>query len=48
MDLIVWYKAGSISFVEEPEKESQRDGSAEEMATLNAQDCSQVVESDYL
>ncbi|KAI4494394.1 hypothetical protein M0802_008886 [Mischocyttarus mexicanus] len=44
VDLVVWYKAGSISFVEEQECE---DGTAEEMATLKSQDA-QNVDNDYL
>lgn len=44
VDIVVWYKAGSISFVEEQESE---EGSAEEMATLQSQDV-QAVENDYL
>lgn len=44
VDIVVWYKAGSISFVEEQEGET---GTAEEMATLKSQDA-QAVENDYL
>ncbi|GAB1870007.1 Solute carrier organic anion transporter family member [Camponotus japonicus] len=44
VDIVVWYKAGSISFVEEQEGE---EGTAEEMATLKSQDA-QTVENDYL
>lgn len=44
VDIVVWYKAGSISFVEEQEGE---EGTAEEMATLKSQDV-QAVENDYL
>lgn len=44
VDIVVWYKAGSISFVEEQEAET---GTAEEMATLKSQDA-QAVENDYL
>ncbi|XP_014484182.1 PREDICTED: solute carrier organic anion transporter family member 3A1 [Dinoponera quadriceps] len=44
VDIVVWYKAGSISFVEEQEGE---EGTAEEMATLKSQDA-QAVENDYL
>ncbi|XP_070167485.1 solute carrier organic anion transporter family member 74D [Polyergus mexicanus] len=44
VDIIVWYKAGSINFVEEQEGE---EGTAEEMATLKSQDA-QTVENDYL
>ncbi|XP_043667161.1 solute carrier organic anion transporter family member 74D isoform X1 [Vespula pensylvanica] len=44
VDIVVWYKAGSISFVEEQECE---DGTAEEMATLKSQDA-QNVDNDYL
>ncbi|XP_066601245.1 solute carrier organic anion transporter family member 74D [Prorops nasuta] len=44
VDLVVWYKAGSINFVEEQEI---IEGTAEEMATLKSQDA-QAVENDYL
>lgn len=44
VDIVVWYKAGSINFVEEQEGEA---GTAEEMATLQSQDA-QAVENDYL
>jgi len=44
VDIVVWYKAGSINFVEEQEGE---EGTAEEMATLKSQDA-QAVENDYL
>ncbi|KAH0946384.1 hypothetical protein HN011_007180 [Eciton burchellii] len=44
VDIVVWYKAGSISFVEEQEGE---EGTAEEMATLKSRDA-QAVENDYL
>ncbi|KAL7306068.1 hypothetical protein TKK_0001527 [Trichogramma kaykai] len=44
VDLIVWYKAGSINFVDEPENEV---GTAEEMANLKTQDV-QSVENDYV
>ncbi|XP_036144680.1 solute carrier organic anion transporter family member 74D [Monomorium pharaonis] len=44
VDIVVWYKAGSISFVEKQEGET---GTAEEMATLKSQDV-QAVENDYL
>lgn len=45
VDLIVWYKAGSIKeFVEDPENE---DGTAEEMANLKTQEA-QTVENEYL
>lgn len=44
VDIVVWYKAGSINFVEEREGE---EGTAEEMATLKSQDA-QAVENDYL
>lgn len=35
VDLVVWYKAGSINFVDE---QTGEDGSAEEMTTLKSQD----------
>ncbi|KAG7189363.1 hypothetical protein KM043_017013 [Ampulex compressa] len=44
VDIVVWYKAGSINFVEEQEGE---EGTAEEMATLKSQDA-QAVDNDYL
>ncbi|KZC13677.1 PREDICTED: solute carrier organic anion transporter family member 3A1 [Dufourea novaeangliae] len=44
VDIVVWYKAGSINFVEEQEAE---EGTVEEMATLKSQDA-QAVENDYL
>ncbi|XP_031371249.1 solute carrier organic anion transporter family member 74D isoform X2 [Apis dorsata] len=44
VDIVVWYKAGSISFVEEQEAE---EGTVEEMATLKSQDA-QAVDNDYL
>ncbi|CAL7939812.1 organic anion transporting polypeptide 74D [Xylocopa sonorina] len=44
VDIVVWYKAGSISFVEEQEAEQ---GTVEEMATLKSQDA-QTVDNDYL
>ncbi|XP_017881549.1 solute carrier organic anion transporter family member 3A1 [Ceratina calcarata] len=44
VDIVVWYKAGSINFVEEQEVE---EGTVEEMATLKSQDA-QVVDNDYL
>ncbi|XP_011632839.1 solute carrier organic anion transporter family member 3A1-like [Pogonomyrmex barbatus] len=44
VDIVVWYKAGSITFVEEQEGET---GTAEEMATLKSRDA-QAVENDYL
>ncbi|CAK9807117.1 Solute carrier organic anion transporter family member 74D [Anthophora plagiata] len=44
VDIVVWYKAGSINFVEEQETE---EGTVEEMATLKSQDA-QVVDNDYL
>lgn len=44
VDIVVWYKAGSISFAEEQECE---EGTAEEMATLKSQDA-QTVDNDYL
>ncbi|XP_076283675.1 organic anion transporting polypeptide 74D [Lasioglossum baleicum] len=44
VDIVVWYKAGSINFVEEQETE---DGTVEEMATLKSQDA-QAVDNDYL
>lgn len=44
VDIVVWYKAGSISFAEEQEGEI---GTAEEMATLKSQDA-EAVENDYL
>lgn len=44
MDIVVWYRAGSINFVDEQECE---DGTAEEMATLKSQDA-QNVDNDYL
>ncbi|XP_017794377.1 PREDICTED: solute carrier organic anion transporter family member 4C1 [Habropoda laboriosa] len=44
VDIVVWYKAGSINFAEEQETE---EGTVEEMATLKSQDA-QVVDNDYL
>lgn len=44
VDIVVWYKAGSINFVEEQEVE---EGTVEEMATLKSQDA-QAVDNDYL
>ncbi|XP_076657623.1 organic anion transporting polypeptide 74D [Halictus rubicundus] len=44
VDIVVWYKAGSINFVEEQEAE---EGTVEEMATLKSQDA-QAVDNDYL
>lgn len=44
VDIVVWYKAGSISFVEEQDVE---EGTVEEMATLKSQDA-QAVDNDYL
>lgn len=44
VDIVVWYKAGSISFVEEQEAE---EGTVEEMTTLKSQDA-QAVDNDYL
>ncbi|XP_043287932.1 solute carrier organic anion transporter family member 74D [Venturia canescens] len=45
VDLVVWYKAGSINFVDE--QTGDEEGSAEEMTTLKSPD-SQTVENDYL
>lgn len=42
VDMIVWYKAGSINFVDEQEKEA---GTAEEMANLKTQE-SQAAQND--
>ncbi|XP_076635849.1 organic anion transporting polypeptide 74D isoform X1 [Colletes latitarsis] len=44
VDIVVWYKAGSINFVDEQEVE---EGTVEEMATLKSQDA-QAVDNDYL
>ncbi|XP_015587731.1 solute carrier organic anion transporter family member 3A1 [Cephus cinctus] len=44
VDLVVWFKAGSINFVEEQEGDG---GTAEEMATLKSQDA-QTADNDYL
>ncbi|XP_034940213.1 solute carrier organic anion transporter family member 74D [Chelonus insularis] len=44
VDLVVWYKAGSINFVDE---QTGEEGSAEEMTTLKSQDA-QTVDNDYL
>lgn len=44
VDVVVWYKAGSISFLDEQEGEK---GTAEEMANLKNQEA-QVAENDYL
>jgi hypothetical protein len=44
VDMIVWYKAGSINFVDEQEREM---GTSEEMENLKTQD-TQAVNNDYL
>ncbi|XP_043261616.1 solute carrier organic anion transporter family member 74D isoform X2 [Colletes gigas] len=44
VDIVVWYKAGSINFADEQEVE---EGTVEEMATLKSQDA-QAVDNDYL
>lgn len=44
VDIVVWYKAGSISFAVEQEGEN---GSAEEMATLKTQEA-EAVDNNYL
>lgn len=44
VDLVVWYKAGSINFVDE---QTVEESSAEEMTTLKSQD-GQPPDNDYL
>lgn len=45
VDLVVWYKAGSINFSDEPT--AGEAGSVEEMENLKSQEA-QVVENNYL
>ena len=45
VDMLVWWKAGSINFVDEKERET---GTSEEMTNLKSQDITQTGETDYL